>query len=43
MSMVSEAQAAHRMPTRDVCFSHSNPHKLISCGDDSKLRIWDTR
>lgn len=31
------------MPTRDVCFAPHNEHRLVSSGDDCKLRFWDTR
>ena len=39
----AQTQGAHRMPTRDVSFAAHNEHRLVSSGDDCKLRFWDTR
>ena len=43
VSKVSEAAAAHKMPARDVDWAPNNEYRLVSGGDDCKLRFWDTR
>mmetsp|Transcript_3543 Transcript_3543/g.5977 ORF Transcript_3543/g.5977 Transcript_3543/m.5977 type:complete len:263 (+) Transcript_3543:47-835(+) len=43
MRMTGEVLGAHRMPTRDVCFSPTCEFRLVSSGDDCRLRVWDTR
>lgn len=43
MSCTGEVAGAHRMPTRDVCFNPANEFRLVSSGDDCKLRVWDLR
>jgi len=43
MACTGEVSSAHRMPVRDVCFSPCNEHRLVSSGDDCKLRVWDVR
>jgi WD40 repeat protein len=40
---VGEQAAAHRMPVRDVDWAPNHPHRLVSGGEDGKLRFWDTR
>lgn len=36
-------QGAHRMPVRDVSFTAASENRLVSGGDDCKLRVWDLR
>lgn len=38
-----ELLSAHKMPVRDVDFAPHQEHRLVSCGDDCKLRFWDLR
>jgi WD40 repeat protein len=40
---VGEITSAHRMPVRDVSFAHASEHRIVSGGDDCKLRVWDLR
>eukprot|EP00877_Chromochloris_zofingiensis_P005866 jgi/Chrzof1/1532/Cz10g11120.t1 len=43
VAKVGEVSNAHRMPARDVDWSPNNEHRLVTGGDDCKLRFWDTR
>ncbi|KAG1678529.1 hypothetical protein FOA52_014563 [Chlamydomonas sp. UWO 241] len=43
MAMTAQTKSAHRMPTRDVSWSPAHEHRLVSGGDDCKLRFWDSR
>eukprot|EP00200_Dunaliella_tertiolecta_P001671 CAMPEP_0202340126 /NCGR_PEP_ID=MMETSP1126-20121109/1698_1 /ASSEMBLY_ACC=CAM_ASM_000457 /TAXON_ID=3047 /ORGANISM="Dunaliella tertiolecta, Strain CCMP1320" /LENGTH=354 /DNA_ID=CAMNT_0048930785 /DNA_START=72 /DNA_END=1133 /DNA_ORIENTATION=+ len=43
MACTGEQVAAHKMPVRDVSFCPSSSHRLVSGGDDCKLRLWDLR
>ncbi|KIZ05664.1 tumor suppressing subtransferable candidate 1 [Monoraphidium neglectum] len=40
---VGEVPGAHRLPARDVDWAPHNEHRLVTCGDDCRLRFWDTR
>ncbi|KAI8465862.1 MAG: WD40-repeat-containing domain protein [Monoraphidium minutum] len=40
---VGEVPAAHRPAARCVDWAPHHEHRLVSCGDDCKLRFWDTR
>ncbi|GBF90294.1 WD repeat-containing protein [Raphidocelis subcapitata] len=40
---VGEAPRAHRLAARCVDWAPNNEHRLVSCGDDGRLRFWDTR
>ncbi|MEW5311662.1 MAG: hypothetical protein WDW38_003357 [Sanguina aurantia] len=43
MSKSSEITGAHKMPVRDVSFAPQNNQRIVSAGDDCKLRVWDLR
>lgn len=43
MTMTSQTSGAHRMPSRDVSWAPHDEHRLVSGGDDCKLKFWDTR
>eukprot|EP00798_Chlamydomonas_sp_ICE-L_P004935 gene4935-34706_t len=43
MTKTAEVVGAHRMPTRDVSFAAHDQNRIVSAGDDCKLRFWDLR
>lgn len=36
-------EVAHHMRTWDVSWAPNNEYRFVSCGDDGKLKFWDTR
>jgi len=43
MSKVGEVGSAHRLPARSVDWAPHTEHRLVSAGDDGRLRFWDMR
>jgi WD40 repeat protein len=40
---VGEAPGAHAPAARDADWAPHNEHRVVTAGDDGKLRFWDTR
>ena len=38
-----EIEGAHHMPVRDIDFAQHQQHRIVTAGDDGKLRFWDLR
>eukprot|EP00878_Enallax_costatus_P027930 GHUV01030119.1.p1 GENE.GHUV01030119.1~~GHUV01030119.1.p1 ORF type:complete len:321 (+),score=73.78 GHUV01030119.1:554-1516(+) len=43
MKAQGSIDVAHHMRTWDVSWAPNNEYRFVSCGDDCKLRFWDTR
>lgn len=40
---MGEIKMAHKMPVRSISFAPHNDTRVLTAGDDCKLRVWDLR
>lgn len=42
-AIAAEAPRAHRVAARDAHWAPHHAHRLVTCGDDGRVRFWDDR